>query len=369
MKEIQRSYKFRIYPDAEQRNNLAQTFGCARYVYNWALSLRKTAHENNIKINANEVSSQLTSLKKQQDFIWLKDVSSVCLQQSLANLDIAYQRFFKKQGGFPTYKKRSNKQSVRYAKSGFVFKDGKLKLAKQDKFMKVKFSRPIKGEVSSITVSKNPDGKYFASFLVKEQYEPSVKATKTAKQIALDLGIKDFATFNDGSRVANPNHLFKSFSKLKRLQRKLSKRAKGSKNRNKARIKLARLHSKIANQRSDFLHKLSTQIVNENQVICVEDLAVKEMLQQNKHIARLASSLGWREFLTILEYKSNWNERQFVKVDRWFASSKTCNECGAKNEELTLSQRSWVCDCGANHDRDHNAAKNILKEGLRTLQH
>ena len=366
MKEIQRSYKFRIYPDAEQRNRLAQTFGCARYVYNWALSLRKTAHENNIKINANEVSSQLTSLKKQEDFIWLRDVSSVCLQQSLMNLDNAYQRFFKKQGGFPTYKKRSNKQSARYVKGSFVFKNNKLKLAKQAKFMKVKFSRPITGEVSSITVSKNPDGKYFASFLVKELYEPS---KKSAKQIAIDLGIKDFATFNDGSKVANPNHLFNSFSKLKRLQRNLSKKKKGSKNRNKARIKLARLHSKIANQRSDFLHKLSTQIVNENQVICVEDLAVKEMLQQNKQIARLASSLGWRDFLTMLEYKSNWNEREFIKVDRWFASSKTCSACNTKNEKLTLSQRSWKCSCGANHDRDHNAAKNILKEGLKSLPH
>lgn len=365
-KEIQRAYKFRIYPDAKQQEQLAQTFGCARYVFNWALSLRKTAYENNNKLSANEVSSQLTALKRQESFIWLKDVSSVCLQQSLANLDTAYKRFFKKLGGYPVYKKRSNKQSVRYEKTAFVFKNGKLKLAKQDKFMKVKFSRPINGEVSSITVSKNPDGKYFASFLVKEQFQPSAK---TAKQIALDLGIKDFATFNDGSRVANPKYLFKSFSKLKRLQRKLSKRTKGSKNRNKARIKLARLHSKIANQRLDFLHKLSTQIVNENQVICVEDLAVKEMLQQNKLIAKLASSLGWREFLTMLEYKSSWNERQFIKVNRFFASSKTCSACGAKNDELTLSQRSWVCACGAKHDRDHNAAKNILKEGLRNLQH
>ena len=154
---------------------------------------------------------------------------------------------------------------------------------------------------------------------------------------------------------------------LKGLQRNLSRKKKGSKNRNKARIKLARLHSKIANQRSDFLHKLSTQIVNENQVICVEDLAVKEMLQQNKLIAKLASNLGWRNFLTMLEYKSNWNERQFIKVDRWFASSKTCSACGSINQELTLSQRSWVCSCGAKHDRDHNAAKNILREGLKDL--
>ena len=364
MKEILRSYKFRIYPNAEQKEQLAQTFGCARFVYNWALSLRKTAHENNIKINANDVSKELTALKKDPDFIWLKDVSSVCLQQSLMNLDNAYQRFFKKQGGFPTFKKRSNKQSARYVKSAFTFKNGQLKLAKQDKFMKVKFSRPLTGDINSLTVSKDPDGKYYVSFLVKETYQPP---NKSAKQIAIDLGIKDFATFSDGSKVANPNHLFKSLSKLKGLQRNLSRKKKGSKNRNKARIKLARLHSKIANQRSDFLHKLSTQIVNENQVICVEDLAVKEMLQQNKLIAKLASNLGWRNFLTMLEYKSNWNERQFIKVDRWFASSKTCSACGSINQELKLSQRSWVCSCGAKHDRDHNAAKNILREGLKDL--
>lgn len=364
MKEILRSYKFRIYPNAEQKEQLAQTFGCARFVYNWALSNKKEAYENNIKKSANDVSKELTALKKDPNFIWLKDVSSVCLQQSLMNLDNAYQRFFKKQGGFPTFKKRSNRQSARYVKSAFTFKNGQLKLAKQDKFMKVKFSRPLTGDINSLTVSKEPDGKYYVSFLVKETYQPP---NKSAKQIAIDLGIKDFATFSDGSKVANPNHLFKSLSKLKGLQRNLSRKKKGSKNRNKARIKLARLHSKIANQRSDFLHKLSTQIVNENQVICIEDLAVKEMLQQNKLIAKLARNLGWRNFLTMLEYKSGWNERQFIKVDRWFASSKTCSACGSINKELKLSQRSWVCSCGAKHDRDHNAAKNILREGLKDI--
>lgn len=363
-KEILRAYKFRIYPDAEQKEQLAQTFGCARFVYNWALYNKKEAYENNIKKSANDVSKELTALKKDPDFIWLKDVSSVCLQQSLRNLDNAYQRFFKKQGGFPTFKKRSNRQSARYVKNAFTFKNGQLKLAKHKKHLKMKMTRIITGEVSSVTVSKTPDDKYYASLLVKEQYEPK---PKTAKQIAIDLGIKDFATFSDGTKVANPNHFLKSLKKMKRLQRQLSRKKKGSKNRNKARIKLARLHSKIANQRSDFLHKLSTQIVNENQVICVEDLAVKEMLQQNKLIAKLASNLGWRNFLTMLEYKSNWNERQFIKVDRWFASSKTCSACGSINQELKLSQRSWVCSCGAKHDRDHNAAKNILKEGLKDL--
>jgi len=363
MKEILRSYKFRIYPNAEQKEQLAQTFGCARFVYNWALSNKKEAYENNIKKSANDVSKELTALKKDPNFIWLKDVSSVCLQQSLMNLDNAYQRFFKKQGGFPTYKKRSNKQSARYVKSGFVFKNNQLKLAKQAKYMKVKFSRPLTGEVSSITVSKTPEGKYYASLLVKEHYKPK---SKTAKQLGIDLGIKDFATFSDGKRVANPKHLLSSMKKLKRLQRQLSRKVKGSKNRDKARIKVARLHSKIANQRADFLHKLSTQIINENQVICVETLSIKEMMK-TRHIARLVGSLGLNQFLNMLRYKSEWNEREFIQIDRWFPSSKTCFECGTVNGELTLKDRHWKCACGAVIDRDVNAAKNILKEGLLIL--
>lgn len=363
-KEILRAYKFRIYPDAEQKDNLARTFGSSRYVFNWALNLKDQSYKEGVKLNAGQISAALTQLKKTEEFSWLNEVSSVCLQQSLINLDVAYKNFFKGQAKHPNFKKRTNKQSARYVSSAFTFKDGKLKLAKHKKHLKMKVSRIITGEVSSVTMSKTPDGKYYASLLVKEQYEPKLK---TAKQLGVDLGIKDFATFSDGTKVANPKHLLKSLKKMKRLQRQLSRKVKGSNNRDKARIKVASLHSKIANQRSDFLHKLSTQIVNENQVICVEDLAVKEMLQQNKLIAKLASNLGWRNFLTMLEYKSNWNERQFIKVDRWFASSKTCSACGSINQELKLSHRRWVCSCGAKHDRDHNAAKNILKEGLKDL--
>jgi putative transposase len=363
-KEILRAYKFRIYPDAEQKDNLARTFGSSRYVFNWALDLKDQSYKEGVKLNAGQISAALTQLKKTEEFSWLNEVSSVCLQQSLMNLDVAYKNFFKCQAKHPNFKKRTNKQSARYVSSAFTFKDGKLKLAKHKKHLKMKVTRIITGEVSSVTVSKTPDNKYYASLLVKEQYKPK---SKTAKQLGIDLGIKDFATFSDGTKVANPKHLLKSLKKMKRLQRQLSRKVKGSNNRDKARIKVARLHSRIANQRFDFLHKLSTQIVNENQVICVEDLAVKEMLQQNKLIAKLASNLGWRNFLTMLEYKSGWNERQFIKVDRWFASSKTCSACGSINKELKLSQRSWVCSCGAKHDRDHNAAKNILREGLKDI--
>ena len=359
MKEILRSYKFRIYPNAEQKEQLAQTFGCARFVYNWALSNKKEAYENNIKKSANDVSKELTALKKDPDFIWLKDVSSVCLQQSLMNLDNAYQRFFKKQGGFPTFKKRSNRQSARYVKSAFTFKNGQLKLAKQDKFMKVKFSRPLTGDINSLTVSKDPDGKYYVSFLVKETYQPS---NKSAKQIAIDLGIKDFATFSDGSKVANPNYLFKSFSKLKGLQRKLSRKKKGSNNRYKARLKVAKLHEKIANQRKDFLHKLSTKLIRENQTIVMEDLSVKNMMKNHK-LAKAISEVSWYQFRLMLDYKSKWYGREIIIAPSNYASSQLCSNCGYKNTDVKdLKIREWKSpSCASVHDRDINASKNLLK--------
>ena len=364
-KEILRAYKFRIYPDAEQKVNLARTFGSARYVFNWALNLKDQTYKENIKLNAGQISAALTQLKKTEEFYWLKDVSSVCLQQSLMNLDVAYKNFFKGQNKHPTFKKRSNTQSARYASSAFTFKDGKLTLAKHKKPLKMKITRELSGDISSITVSKTPEGKYYASLLVKEHYKPK---SKTAKQLGIDLGIKDFATFSDGKRVANPKHLLSSMKKLKRLQRQLSRKVKGSKNRDKARIKVARLHSKIANQRADFLHKLSTQLVNENQVICVEDLKVSSILR-NKRIAKLAGSLGWQSFLNMIEYKCLWNDRTFIKIDQFYPSSKTCNKCGFVKKDLKLHQRSWKCpDCSTIHDRDINAANNILAVGLTAVR-
>ena len=253
MKEICRAYKFRIYPDAEQQLNLEKTFGCSRYIYNWALAQRKEAYAEGIKLKNNDVSQRLTLLKKQTETEWLNEVSSVCLQQSLMNLDTAYQNFFKHGAKHPKFKKKSDKQAVRYVKSAFTFSGGKLKLAKHKKSLTMKLSRTFLGEVTSVTVSKNPDGKFYASLLVKENYHSN--PVRSAKQIGIDLGIKDFATFSDGTKVANPKHLLKSLKKMKRFQRQLSRKVKGSNNRDKARIKVARLHSKIANQRSDFLHK------------------------------------------------------------------------------------------------------------------
>ena len=364
-KEVLRAYKFRIYPDAEQKVNLARTFGSARYVFNWALNLKDQTYKENIKLNAGQISAALTQLKKTEEFYWLNEVSSVCLQQSLMNLDVAYKNFFKGQAKHPNFKKRTNKQSVRYVSSAFTFKDNKLTLAKHKKPIKMKITRNFSGEVSSVTVSKTPDGKYYASLLVKEQYESK---SKTTRQLGIDLGIKDFATFSDGTKVANPNHYRKSLRKLKKLQQALSNKQRGSGNYKKLKLRIARFHSKVKCQRDDFLHKLSTQLVNENQVICVEDLKVSSILR-NKRIAKLAGSLGWQSFLNMIEYKCLWNDRTFIKIDQFYPSSKTCNKCGFVKQDLKLHQRSWKCpDCSTIHDRDINAANNILAVGLTAVR-
>ena len=366
MKEICRAYKFRIYPDAEQQLNLEKTFGCSRYIYNWALAQRKEAYAEGIKLKSNDVSQRLTLLKKQTETEWLNEVSSVCLQQSLINLDTAYQNFFKHGAKHPKFKKKSDKQAVRYVKSAFTFSGGKLKLAKHKKSLTMKLSRTFLGEVTSVTVSKNPDGKFYASLLVKENYHS--KPARSAKQIGIDLGIKDFATFSDGTKVANPNHYRKSLRKLKKLQQALSKKQRGSGNYKKLKLRIARFHYKVKCQRDDFLHNLSTQIVNENQVICVEDLKVSSILR-NKRIAKLAGSLGWQSFLNMIEYKCLWNDRTFIKIDQFYPSSKTCNKCGFVKQDLKLHQRSWKCpECGTIHDRDINAANNILAVGLTAVR-
>ena len=365
MKEIQKAYKFRIYPNAEQRQNLVQTMGSARFVYNWALAQRKEAYANGIKLKNNDVSQMLTQLKKQTETEWLNNVSSVCLQQSLANLDAAYQNFFKGRASFPCFKKKSDKQAAKYVKSAFTFSGGKLKLAKHKQPIKMKQSRTFTGEITSLVVSKTCDDKFFVSLLVKEQYNS--KPARSAKQLGIDLGIKDFATYSDGTKVANPNHYRKSLRKLKKLQQALSKKQRGSGNYKKLKLRIARLHASVSNKRTDFLQKLSTQIINENQVICVEDLKVSKMLK-NKRIAKLAGSLGWNSFVNMISYKCSWNDRTFIKIDQFYPSSKTCHVCGFVKNDLKLHHRSWCCpQCGTNHDRDVNAAMNILAVGLTAV--
>lgn len=359
----EKAYKFRFYPTEEQKENLLQTFGSARFVYNHFLDQKSRLWKEEKKnLTYSDLASLLCKLKLKHE--WLKQVSSVCLQQALRNLDRAYNNFFKKRARFPRFKKRGSAQSATYMKNAFKYSEGKLYLAKQKRALDIRFSKSFEGEVSSVTVSKDSIDRYFVSFRVKEEIEkhPFVK-----KEIGIDLGISHMIIDHTGEKLVNPKFLKTSFRSLKRKQRALSKKKKLSKNREKAKLALARCHAKIKDQRLDFLHKETSRLVHENQVIVVEDLSVKKM-QKNKRLSKEIADVSFSTFLRILEYKCLWYGREFVQVGKFFPSSKTCSCCGDVLKELPLSTRQWECEaCNSQHDRDINAARNILKEGLRLL--
>ncbi len=286
------------------------------------------------------------------------------LQQSLSNLDTAFKNFFQGRAKYPTFKKRGSKQSARYTTSGFRWKDEKIWLAKMESPLNIRWSRPFNGTPSSVTVSKDPAGRYFISILVEESINPLPVNTR---MVGIDLGLKDAAILSDGTKIPNPTFLRNAEPKLVRAQRNLSRKQKGSKNRAKAKTKVARIHAKIADQRRDWQHKLTTQIVHENQVISVESLKIKNMVK-NHCLAKSISDVGWGEMVRQLEYKSKGYGRTFVQIDQWYPSSKRCSECGYILNTLSLDTREWNCpECGANHDRDINAATNILSAGLAIL--
>jgi putative transposase len=359
----EKAYKFRFYPSEEQKENILQTFGCCRFVYNHFLNEKSRSWKEEKKsLNYCNLASLLCALKLKYE--WLCKVSSVCLQQVLRNLDRAYQNFFKKKALFPSFKKKGSAQSATYMRNAFQYNEGKLYLAKQKTALNIRFSRSFKGEVSSVTISKDACDRYFVSFLVREEIEP---LAFVKKEIGIDLGISHTIVDNTGQKIVNPKFFKKSFCSLKRKQQQLSKKKKGSNNRSKAKLALARCHAKIKDQRLDFLHKETSRLVYENQVIAVEDLAVKNM-QQNKKLSKEIADVGFATFLRLLEYKCLWYGRYFVQVDKFFPSSKTCSCCGDVLKELPLSTRQWECTaCKSQHDRDVNAAKNILKEALRLL--
>ena len=360
MKQL-RGFKYRFYPTDSQRLELAQTFGCARFVYNWALALRTNSYyQDKVSLSYTDTSNALTKLKRDPEKPWLKQVSAVPLQQGLRHLNTAFQNFFKGKTKYPRFKKKANRQSAHYALNAFKWQDGKLTLAKMSQPLKIRFHRRFEGEPKSVVVSKDPSNRYFVSFLVEEELEQWKPATE---EIGIDLGIKDVVVCSNGFASGNPKHASKYQARLKILQRRLARKKKGSNNRYKARLKVAKLHAKIADCRKDFLHKLSTKLVSESQAVYTETLAVKNMMANHK-LAKAIADCGWGEFLRQLEYKCKWHDRKIGAIDRWFPSSKRCHPCGHIVDKLPLSVREWRCpSCNSLNLRDYNSSLNILAVG------
>ena len=360
---MNKGVKFRIYPNKEQENLILQTFGCCRLIYNKGLDMRNKAYKNGEKTNYTQTSAMLTSLKKDNNFEFLKLVDSISLQQSLRDLDRAYQNFFKKRAKFPQFKsKHNNHQSYRTLNQGnnISIVDNYLKLPKLG-YVKVKQSMEV-DHINNVTIEKTPTGKYYA--VLNVDFEPEFKQNND-KSIGIDVGLKEFYTDSNDDKVDNPKYLEKSEKKLKREQRRLSRKQKGSKNRNKQRIRVARVHEKVTNQRNDFLQKESTKLVRENQTIAIEDLNVRGMMH-NHRLARAILSVSWSKFFTMLEYKATWYGNTIIRVPTFYPSSQTCSNCGMGNSLVKkLSVRKWECPfCHTVHDRDYNAAINILTKGL-----
>jgi len=364
MKEIHKSYKFRIYPTKEQEVLMSKHFGCSRFVFNHFLSVRKEQYLNDkTSLNYYDNASSLTQLKKEGETEWLREVNSQSLQAAIRNLDTAYKSFFNKQNQFPKFKSKHNKQSFNVPQNVLI-EEGVLMIPKFKKGIKAKTHREIHGKILFATISKNTTGKYYASVTCEESYEP---LKKTGKSVGIDLGIKDFAILSDGKVYKNIKPLKTRLKKLKYNQRQLSKKEKGSESRNKQKQKLGVVYEKITNIRTDYLHKISTEIVKNHDIISVENLNVKGMMKNHK-LAQAIADVSWSKFNAMLEYKSKWNNKEYVKIDRWFPSSKTCSSCGWINQSLELKHREWTCDgCGETHDRDINASKNILKQGLNII--
>ena len=359
-----RAYRYRFYPTAQQQQILARTFGCCRYVYNWALQQKTDAYyQRGERLYYYDLSIGLTNLKKQVTTHWLNEVASVPLQQALRHLDKAFLNFFEGRAEYPLFKKKHSEQSATYVGTAFQLKGMSLTLAKMEQPLDIHWSRPLPEDCkpSSVTVSLDTAGRYFISILVEEEITP---LEVIPKMVGLDLGLKSMVITSDGHTFGNPKFFAKDEKKLARAQRRLSKKHKGSKSRQKARRKVAKIHARSADRRRDYQHKLSTKLIRENQVVCVESLQVKNMVH-NHRLAKAIGDVGWGEFVRQLDYKAQWYGRTLVKIDKFYPSSKRCHHCGHVLDSLSLDIRHWVCpECQMEHERDINAAQNVLAAGL-----
>lgn len=367
--DIKRAYRFRFYPTSEQEAILARTFGCARFAYNHMLRLRTDAwYQRQERVGYHETSAALTALKKTPEHAWLNEVSSVPVQQALRHLQTAFANFFAKRAKYPNFRRKDGAQSAEYTTSAFKWDGASLKLAKMAAPLAIRWSRTIpKGaKVTTVTVSKDALGRYHVSMLCDDTVSAK---PEVAGKVGIDLGLTHFAILSTGEKIAAPNTFRKNQAKLAKLQRRLAKKQKGSANRTKAKLKVARVHAKTADSRRDFLHKLSSRLINENQVIAVESLAVSSM-QKNRCLAKSISDASWFEFTRQLEYKAQWYGRTLVSIDKWYPSSKRCSDCGHTVAKMPLNIRAWTCpECGSIHDRDINAARNVLAAGLAVSAH